>query len=339
LEKINLGMKVLIREGSAARNLEALKELISLKPEMVMLCSDDIHPEMLLKRHINKIAAGLIREKYNIFDVLRACSVNPVLHYGLEAGLLRSGDYADFIIVSDLNEMDIDETWIRGEKLYCGGKVNFRYDGGIPVNRFNCSRIGAKSLNVETKGSHYNIIEAYDGELLTGSISMEAGNSQFIASDLTADILKIVVKDRYSDNPPAVGFIKGFGLRQGAFASSVAHDSHNIICVGVDDNDIAECINQIVEMKGGLAVSSSGRTASLQLRIGGIMSDSPCSDVAGSYEDLSEKVRLMGCKLSAPFMTLSFMALLVIPSLKISDKGLFDVGSFSFTPLFSGTKC
>jgi adenine deaminase len=334
-EKIGLGMKILIREGSAARNLEALKPLIAKYPEMVMICSDDIHPEMLSKRHINKIAARLINEKYDLFDVLRACSVNPVIHYGLEAGLLRTGDPADFIITSDLGKMEISETWIRGKRVFENGKVLFNYTKGQAVNKFNCSEVKESELEVLNKGEKIRVISAMDGELLTGSFITETGTGKVVKSDTSNDILKIVVKDRYNDNPPSIGFIKGFGLRQGALASSVAHDSHNIICVGVNDSDIAECINSIVEMKGGLVFCSGGRTAKLQLRIGGIMSDSPCEEVAAAYEDLSEKVKLSGCSLSAPFMTLSFMALLVIPSLKMSDKGLFDVNKFDFTSLFT----
>jgi adenine deaminase len=335
LEKIGYGMKILIREGSAARNLEALKPLLKTHPKMIMLCSDDIHPEMLIRRHINKVAGKLISEGFDLFDVISACSINPKMHYGLDAGTLRIGDPADFIISSDLEKMDVIETWIKGEKVFDGRAVLFNYVKGPAVNNFNCSPVTAKELEVVNEFGKLKVIEVYDGELTTGLLTSDTGEEKVIKSNTSRDVLKIVVKDRYSDHPPSVGFINGFGLKQGAFASSVAHDSHNIICVGVEDNDIADCINAIVEMKGGLAVSSSGRIAKFQLRIGGIMSDNSCEEVAGAYEDLSEKVKMMGCPLSAPFMTLSFMALLVIPSLKISDKGLFDVNKFSFTPLFT----
>jgi adenine deaminase len=333
-EKIRLGMKILIREGSAARNLNALKPLFREYPEMIMLCSDDIHPEMLIERHISKIAAELISEKYNIFDVLRACSFNPVMHYNLEAGLLRKDDSADFIIVKNPEKMDVMGTWIHGRKIYDGTDVLFGYKKGKEMNRFFCSALDRQSLQVTRTGEKMRVIEAYNGELLTGNAVVNAGHEAFVESDILQDVLKIVVKDRYYDRPASVGFIKGFGLQHGAFASSVAHDSHNIICVGVKDDDIEKCINTVIEMQGGLAVCSGDQCNALQLRIGGIMSDDPCEEVAEKYEDLSEKVKAMGCKLSAPFMTLSFMALLVIPSLKISDKGLFDVDSFSFTPLF-----
>jgi adenine deaminase len=333
-EKISHGMKILIREGSAARNLEALKNLLRTNPEMIMLCSDDIHPEMLVRRHINKLVAQLIREEFNPFDVLRSCTINPIMHYGLEAGTLRKGDPADFITTKDLEEFEICETWIRGRKVFDGNTVLFTYEKGFALNKFDCSYVEESMLKIPKDEGQIRVIEAYDGELITGSLIENPGTGQTVQSDVSRDILKIVVKDRYTDQPPSVGFIRGFRLRQGAFASSVAHDSHNIICVGVDDSDIAECINSIVEMKGGLAVCSSGRKAVMQLRIGGIMSDSSCEEVAMSYEDLSEKVRMMGSKMAAPFMTLSFMALLVIPSLKMSDKGLFDVNKFSFTSLY-----
>jgi len=334
-EKIKLGMKILIREGSAARNLESLKPLFLEKAEMLMLCSDDIHPEMLVQRHINRIAAKLIREKFDIYDVLRACSYNAIKHYGLEAGCLQTGDSADFVVVNDLQKMDILETWIRGIKVFEGNLVLFKYRSGPAINRFECSAISKSNLNVIRNGEKMRVIEVFDGELLTGSITENATAGNTVDSDISRDIIKIVVKDRYSDNLPSIGFIKGFGLRKGAFASSVAHDSHNIICVGVEDEEIEKCINSVIKMKGGLSVCASGELNSLPLKIAGIMSDNPCEEIAQKYLALSDRVKALGCPLSAPFMTLSFMALLVIPSLKISDKGLFDVDKFCFTPLFT----
>jgi adenine deaminase len=334
LEKIMLGMNILIREGSAARNLEALEELYNLYPDVLMLCSDDIHPEMLEKRHINKLVSRLIKNGYNIFDVIRSCTINPVNHYGLDAGMLRMGDSADFIIIDDLNEMNVKETWIKGEKIFADGKTMFSYKKGAPINKFNCSAIEEEDLWVKRTGTKLRVISASDGELMTSEYIAKAGKNEYMAADPKADILKIVVKDRYNNKPPAIGFIKGFGLGMGALASSVAHDSHNIICVGTDDKSIADCINEIVRLKGGLAVASGEEISSLQLNIGGIMSDNSCSNVAASYKDLTEKAKMLGCSLSAPFMTLSFMALLVIPELKLSDMGLFDSKRFTFTSLF-----
>ncbi len=333
-EKLKLGMKILIREGSAARNLESLKDLIKTDPEMIMLCSDDLHPEMLLRRHLNKLISKLIVEGYNKYDVIRSCTVNPVLHYGLEAGLLRKGDSADFIIVDDINKMNVIETWIGGKKVFSEGKVLFKYGGNKPINKWNSSEINADELVIKGKGGRLKVIEAFDGELFTKSVSVETVKAEIYEPDPASEILKIVVKDRYNDGPPAVGFIKGFGLKNGAFASSVAHDSHNIICIGANDKDIVSAVNEIVKMKGGLSVSVNSKTASMKLDIAGIMSSCSCEEVAAGYLNLSEQVKSLGCKLKAPFMSLSFMALLVIPELKIGDKGLFDGNKFCLTSLF-----
>jgi adenine deaminase len=336
-EKIGLGMKILIREGSAARNMESLMPLFKTNADMLMLCSDDLHPEMLVKGHINKLVTRLITEGYDIFDVIRSCTINPVLHYNLESGLLKPGDPADIIVVDDYHTMNILETWIDGVKVFGNGLVNFEYEIAVPVNNFNSTSIKAGDISVQANGDKIRVIQAFDKELLTKEITVESIAGEFIHSDTGEDILKIVVKDRYSDSPPSVGFIKGFGLKHGALASSVAHDSHNIICVGVSDEDIVTAINEIVNLKGGLAVSDKGDVSSLQLKIAGIMSDRSCESVASEYESLSGRVQKMGCELSAPFMTLSFMALLVIPELKISDSGLFDGKNFCHVPLFVQT--
>jgi adenine deaminase len=336
LEKISLGMKIIIREGSAGRNLNALKDLFNDFPEMIMLSSDDIHPEMLEKRHLDKLIAMLIDEGYDVFDILRSATINPVLHYNLDAGLLRKGDPADFIIVDDLKIMNVLETWINGEKVFDRGRVLFDYKPGIPVNNFNCSEISKEELFIKNDGNEIRIITAFDGELFTKELIRETGERKLIEPDTREDILKIVVKDRYHDAPPAVAFIKGFGLKSGAFASSVAHDSHNVISIGTNDRDIVNAINEIVKMRGGLAVSSSGRISSMQLNIAGIMSNRSCREIAYEYERLSSMVKELGCTMSAPFMTLSFMALLVIPELKLSDKGLFDGNRFCHVPLFIG---
>jgi len=334
LEKISLGMNILIREGSAARNLESLKELFNLHPRKVMLCSDDLHPEMLQVRHINKIIGKLISEGFDTFDVIRSATINPVNHYGLDAGLLRIGDNADFILVDDLNNMNVSETWIDGKRVFGNGKVEFSYLPDNPINNFNCNSILERDIKVVNKQRNIRVIEAFEGELLTKQLQYFSGISDNVESDIGKDILKIIVKDRYNNNAPAIGFIKGFGLKNGAFASSVAHDSHNIISVGTNDIDIMDAVNEIVRMKGGLAVSSGGKTESIQLNIAGIMTTRSCDEVAHDYEKLNEMVKSFGCTMAAPFMTLSFMALLVIPDLKIGDRGLFDVKKFELIPLF-----
>ena len=333
-EKLELGMKILIREGSAARNLDSLKDLLRTNSDMVMLCSDDLHPEMLLQRHIDKLIARLVREGFNLFDIIRSCTLNPAIHYGLEAGLLRPGDPADLVIVDNPREMNVIETWINGKKVYDRGKVLFNYSGTIPANNFNCSEISAESIKIKPSGKYLRIIEAFEGQLVTGEkIETISSNKKFVDADPSEDILKIVVKDRYKDSPPAVGFIKGFGLKEGAMASSVAHDSHNIICVGVNDNDIIPAINEIIRGKGGLALATNGRVDYLPLPVAGIMSDKPVREIAEIYQKLTLLAGEKGCRLQAPFMTLSFMALLVIPELKIGDKGLFDGRNFRFVPL------
>jgi adenine deaminase len=330
--KIKLGMKVLMREGSAARNLTELKELLRLYPDMVMLCSDDLHPDMLIKGHINKLVARLINDGYDVFDVIRSCTLNPAKHYGLNSGLLQPGDPADFIVVGDYRNMEVSETWINGIKVFDGKKVRFKYKTGQKLNKFNCSEIRATDIKVKRSGGKMRVIEAVDGELITGESIVPVQNSE--GYDLKADILKIIVKDRYRNSPAAVAFIRGFGLKSGAFASSIAHDSHNIICVGTNDNDIVDAVNKVINIKGGLAVAERDNIYSLQLDIAGILSGEPVKKVAASYRVLTDKVRKMGCKMASPFMTLSFMALLVIPALKLSDKGLFDATGFKFTPLF-----
>jgi adenine deaminase len=332
LEKISLGMKVLIREGSAARNLDDLKDLFRTQPEMIMLCSDDLHPDMLVKGHINRLVARLISDGYDIYDVIRSCTYNPVKHYGLNAGLLQTGDPADFIIVDDLENVNVKETWINGIKVFGDGEVLFKYKSTGNANKFNCSRLATGNIKIIKNAGRMRVIDAAGESLLTGEYIKE--NPSHDGYDLKNDILKIIVKDRYQDLPPSVAFTKGFGLLSGAFASSIAHDSHNIICVGTNDTDIVAAVNKVIDIKGGLAVSEGGRTDSLKLDIAGIMSGDPAVEVARSYELLTKRLNELGCKMAAPFMTLSFMALLVIPALKLSDKGLFDVRKFKFVPLF-----
>ena len=230
--------------------------------------------------------------------------------------------------------MNVLETWIDGVLVFGDGKVQFSYDSGKAVNKFNCSEVRAEDIRIINNGGRIRVIEAFEGELLTKELIIEAGVNKFIGSNVSDDILKIIVKDRYKDGAPAVGFIKGFGLKRGAFASSIAHDSHNIIAVGTTDEDIVNAINQIISVKGGLTVSCHGITDSLTLNIGGIMTTRSCDEVANDYEKLNKLVGEYGCKMKAPFMTLSFMALLVIPDLKISDRGLFDGKKFEMVSLF-----
>ena len=333
-EKIRLGMKILIREGSAARNLDALKDLFRTDPDKLMLCSDDLHPEMLVKGHIDRLLALLITEGYDVFDVIRSCTLNPSVHYGIAAGLPQAGNPADLILVDDLRSMKVSQTWIEGIKVFDNGRVLFEYSGTGGINNFKSSKMKKDDIRIRAGSARLRVIEAYDGDLTTGESINPVTIGEEICADIRSDILKIVVKDRYRDLKPATAFIRGFGLTSGAFASSVAHDSHNIIGLGTNDDDILDAINILIENKGGLAAAKNKNIEFLPLPIAGIMSDQPAELVASEYERLSELVKSYGCTMSAPFMTLSFMALLVIPQLKISDRGLFDVRKFGFTDLF-----
>jgi adenine deaminase len=334
LEKISGGMKILIREGSAAKNLEILAPLLNYYPDEVMLCTDDLHPETLAKGHINTLVARLISMGYDMFNVIRAASENTVRHYRIEAGLLRPGEAADFIIADDPSRMNILETWINGECVFRNGQTLFSPGEVIKINKFKCTRLLQDEIRVINEGEKINVIVARNGDLITDAEIVKTGDEPFVTPNIENDILKIVVKERYNDRPPSVAFIRGFGLKRGAIATSVAHDSHNIIAVGTNDRDIVSAINMIVDSGGGMCVVSDQGQEILKLPVAGIMSDLPVTAMASRYNKLSETARSLGSRLDAPFMTLSFMALLVIPKLKISDRGLFDGLTFRHIPLF-----
>jgi adenine deaminase len=332
LFKIQHGMKILIREGSAARNFDALHPLISEYPDLVMLCSDDKHPDELMLGHINLLAKRAIESGHNLFDVLKCACVNPVLHYKMKVGLLRENDVADFIVVEDLIDFKLLESYINGEQVVLNGHCVLEQKPQPLINHFNAHFKTAIEFAIPAIGGKINIIEALDGQLITKKLigDVKAINGA-VVSDIENDILKMVVVNRYSDTKPAVAFIKNFDLKYGAIASTVAHDSHNIIAVGVDDESIAKAVNLLVENKGGLSVITENDSLVLPLPVAGLMSDLSCDEVGALYAALDKKVKEMGCGLRAPFMTLSFMALLVIPNLKLSDKGLFDGENFCFT--------
>jgi len=339
LEKIRYGMKILIREGSAAKNFEALHPLISKYPDMVMLCSDDKHPNDLVVGHINKVAARAVAKGHDVFDVLRAACVNPVLHYGLDVGLLREGDPADFIIVDNLTDFNVRLTCINGIHVADGSKSLIpRVDSDI-VNNFSTNKITPDDIAVyvENDSNQYmRVIEALDGQLITNELHepIKTFDAKLI-SNTDNDVLKMIVMLRYKPGIKlAVAFIRNFGLKNGAIASCVAHDSHNIIAVGVSDEDICAAVNGIVDSKGGISVSFDGKTEVLPLPIAGIMTNEDGWIAAEKYTKIDMLAKELGTKLNAPFMTLSFMALLVIPQLKLSDKGLFDGKTFKFTELF-----
>lgn len=333
--KIRHGMKILIREGSAAKNFEALVPLFATHPDQLMFCSDDKHPDELVRGHINQLVARAVGKGYNVYDVLHAACIAPVKHYKLEVGQLRPGDAADFIVVEDLVEFTVLQTYIDGNLIVNEG-INFE-EIQVPeiINQFNCLPVTAADFAVAASDEDrqtVQVIEAMDGQLITTAgtahLPVRAG---MIGTDTSQDILKIAVVNRYAPAQPAVGFIRNFGLKAGAIASTVAHDSHNIVVVGVEDTVIAEVVNALIEVQGGIAVTGGARTEVMPLPIAGLITDMQATAAATAYEKLDAEAKELGSTLTAPFMTLSFMALPVIPSLKMTDKGLFNVDSFNFT--------
>ncbi|MCE7071179.1 adenine deaminase [Dyadobacter sp. CY327] len=334
-EKIDYGVKILIREGSAARNFAALIPLIDEFPELVMFCSDDKHPDNLVAGHINVLVKRALSLGYDIWNILQAACINPVLHYSLNVGLLRLNDPADFILVDNLSDLHVQETWIDGV-LVAKDSVSMIPDlRSAHPNRFVCAPKTAADFvlkNEKNSESQIRVIEALEGQLITNEIIANAKvQGDAIMADPDNDILKVTVINRYENALPSIAFIKNFGLKKGAIASSVAHDSHNIICVGCDDESIAMAVNMIIEAKGGISAAGNGKTQLIALPIAGIMTDSDGYEVAAAYTLLDNFVKeeLMS-SLQSPFMTLSFMALLVIPRLKLSDRGLFDGENFNF---------
>lgn len=335
LSKIQNGMKIQIREGSAAKDFENLFPLLITHPENVMFCTDDCHPDDLVKGHINKIISRAVQQGADVFDVISAATKNPKLHYGLHTGLLQTGDSADFIMVDNLEDFNVKKTYIDGELVFENGFVLINKITEKPINNFNCSPISSQDILVPKQSDKIRVIVAKDGDLITGSeIVTPKVENGYVVSDLERDILKIVVVNRYNQSNPQIGFIKNFNLKRGAIAGSIAHDSHNIIAIGVSDAEIVSAINKIIENKGGIIACDSDNFEILKLNVAGLMSTMEAEEVADKYHKVHTLAKEFGSKLTAPFMTMAFMALLVIPDLKIGDKGLFDVSKFNFTDLF-----
>lgn len=334
-DKLNLGMNILIREGSAAKNFEALIDLIDGHADQIMFCSDDKHPDSLVLGHINQLIARAIARKKDLFDVLKAACINPVRHYKLEVGQLKVGDPADFVLVRDLTRFEVEQTYINGKLVAEGGRTLIPPVENKIINNFNISRKQPKDFQLPAQSHRVKVIGALDGQLITPETIGEVKIIEGMACpNPEQDILKIVVVNRYQDASPSVAFIKNFGLKEGAVASSVAHDSHNIIAVGMDDEAIARAVNLIIGAKGGISAVWLEDEKILPLPVAGIMSPSDGFDIAAAYTSIDRMAKEMGSTLASPFMTLSFMALLVIPDLKLSDKGLFDGQTFEFTELF-----
>lgn len=337
VDKLSYGMKIIIREGSAAKNFEALAELIDDHPNMIMLCSDDKHPDSLVEGHINQLCARAVAKGLDVFNVLKAACINPIKHYNLNIGTLRVGDPADFIIVEDLTHFKVLQTYIDGQALLDNKKSLIQSVPATPINQFTCAPVNEVDLSMPVS-SYPNsdglipVIEALDGQLITNKLYLPATIiNDCIVSNTHDDILKMVVVNRYHMAPVAKSFIKNFGFRTGAIASTVAHDSHNIVAVGATDEAIAAAINAVIAAEGGIScVDSHNQTRVLPLPVAGLMSTEDGFLVAQQYTAIDAMAKSLGSSLSAPFMTLSFMALLVIPHLKLSDKGIFDGDRFAF---------
>lgn len=336
LEKISYGMKVQIREGSAAKNFDTLIPLINKYPEKIMLCSDDKHPDDLVEGHINQVIKKAIQLGYDPIKVLKVCTYNPITHYNLNVGLLQKGDPADCVLIDNFENFSIKATYIDGKHVAENGKSLLNPSTASTPNIFSANPINGSDLKIKATGESMQVFKALDGQLITQKLITKAKiEDGDVCSDLENDLLKIVVLNRYKVSKPAIGFVKGFGLKKGAIASTVAHDSHNIIAVGTKDKEIAQTINLLIETKGGISLVDEKFQLVLPLPVAGIMSNENGYKVAEKYKALNQSAKKLGSPLHAPYMTLSFMALLVIPELKLSDQGLFDGTKFEFTPLFA----
>lgn len=334
LEKLQKGMKVIIREGSAAKNFEALIDLLPKHYENMMFCSDDKHPDDLLVGHLNQLCERAVAKGIDVFKVLQAACINPVKHYHLDVGLLQKGDDADFIVVQDLEKFKVLQTYINGELVAENGNSFVESVDFEILNNFDTNKKKISDFEFHSASEKIRVIEALDGELVTNQIEtdslIEDGN---LISNTKTDVLKMTVVNRYKNAEPSIAFIKNFGLKEGAIASSVGHDSHNIIAVGVSDDAICKAVNLLIDNSGGVCAISNTEEKIVPLPVAGIMSDKSAVEIGKAYAELDKMAKQLGSKLRAPYMSLSFMALLVIPSLKLSDKGLFNGNSFQFTSL------
>lgn len=336
VEKINYGMSILIREGSAAKNFENLCDIIDIHPEKVMFCSDDKHPDELNEGHINILIKEAIKNGYDIYNVLRCATLNPIKHYNIPVGLLQLNDDADLIIIDNFDDFNVLATYIKGEKVAENGVSLINSIEEKAINNFNCNPIEVSDLQVQALTEYIKIIEIIPDQLITKKTYLQPKISDgMITIDKERDILKLVVYNRYNQSKPVIGFIKNFGLKKGALASTIAHDSHNIIAVGCSDEEIVKAINTLVVEKGGLIAVDGDIISKLSLNVAGLMSNKTSEEVIKDYKELKNFTTTLGSPLSTPFMTLSFLSLLVIPELKLSDKGLFDVNFFDFTSIYN----
>lgn len=326
LDKVKCGMKILIREGSAAQNFDSLIQLFNICPDRVMMCSDDRHPDDLVKYHTNNLVKRTISRGYDKFDVIRAATINPVEHYNLNVGLLQKNDPADFIVIDNFENFNVLQTYINGQLVAENGETKLKHLDTEPINNFNAEPITADDIYVEDNGKKVNAIEIIPDQIVTKKTVVDRHDS---------DVLKIVVVNRYQKSKPAVGYIKNFGLETGALASSIAHDSHNIVAIGCSDEEIAAAVNQIITCKGGITAYTREVCVTMPMPIAGLMNNGDGYIVAEAYKEVDAFAKKLGTPLNSPFMTMGFMALLVIPSLKLSDKGLFDGDKFQFENLLA----
>lgn len=337
LEKISLGMMIQIREGSAAKDFEALYPLFNSHPEKIMLCTDDLHPDNLVENgHINYLIKKGLKKGLDLFSLLRAASYNPIQHYGLDLGLLQLGDFADFIVIDHPESFVVEQAYRKGKCIYKDKKVLFETNNEIILNNFSRKPIHLSDLRVNAEKGSIQAIVVKDGDLLTDSILCKPKvEKENVISDVDNDLLKMVVMSRYDNGKPVIGFAKGFGFKKGAIAESIAHDSHNIIAVGTSDEDLLHAINSLIEMKGGIVAVNNGDCETVHLEVAGLMSNKTGEDLIHDYTKLRNFASGLGSSFESPFMTLAFMSLLVIPKLKLSDKGLFDVDQFKVVNLFN----
>lgn len=336
LNKIRLGMMIQIREGSAAKDFEALYSLIETHPDRVMLCTDDTHPDDLFERgHIDHLIRLGLEKGCDILNLLRAGSYNAVKHYGLDLGLLQVRDSADFIVIDNFESFNVKSSYMKGECIYKEGEVFFDSHNEIILNNFSRKQIELEDIQIEAKDCDVHVMKVSDGDLLTGWVQARPKIEQGrFVSDTQQDLLKMVVMSRYDNGKPVVGFAKGFGFKKGAISGSIAHDSHNIIAVGTNDADLLNALNKLIEMKGGMVAYEGNDSRSVQLDVAGLMSNKRGEDLLSNYKELSALATSFGTCFHSPFMTLAFMSLLVIPKLKLSDKGLFDVEQFKLIDLY-----
>lgn len=336
LEKISLGMMIQIREGSAAKDFDALCSLLETHPEKIMLCTDDLHPDDLMEYgHINFLIKRGLKKGLDLFSLLRAASYNPIHHYGLDLGLLQVGDSADFIVIDSPESFVVEQAFRKGVCIYKNKKVLFEVRNEIILNNFSRKPIQLSDLSVKPQNGSLQVILVKDGDLITDSILCEPKIVESnVVSDVDNDLLKMVVMSRYDNGKPVMGFAKGFAYKKGAIAESIAHDSHNIIAIGTSDEELLHAINTLIEMKGGIVAVNNGESESVRLEVAGLMSNKNGEDLVREYAKLRDFASALGSSFQSSFMTLAFMSLLVIPKLKLSDKGLFDVKEFKVINLF-----